>query len=153
MDILKTFFGFDIDPMDEGREDFKIVDAGTVVSVGEAKGTNGGIKREYINQVDSHRERLGLTDAVPGLLLINNQMDVTGIVERRETQVSPEQICHARRMNVLIVRTIDLLYLMRHLEDNVNTRGTLLGLIRGGGGGWLAADPSAYRIVTGDEST
>jgi hypothetical protein len=138
--------------VDEGREDFKIVDAKTVVAVGEAKGTNGGIKRDHINQVDSHRERLGLTDAVPGLLLINNQMDVSGIAKRGETQVALEQVRHARRMNVLIARTIDLLYLMRYLEDDVDKRAKLLALIRGGGG-WLAAGPSGYRIVTGEGST
>jgi len=104
-----------------------------------------------VNQVDSHRERLGLTDAVPGLLLINNQMDVPGIAKRQATQVALEQVRHARRMNVLIVRTIDLLHLMRHLEDDVDKRAKFLALVRGGGG-WLAADASGYRIVTGEGS-
>ncbi len=149
VEILKNFFMAQVDPLDEGREDFKILAAETVVAVGEAKGTNAGIKREHVNQVDSHRERLGLTDVVPGLLLINNQMDVSGITRRQATQVSPEQVRHARRMNILIVRTIDLLYLMRHLEDDAGRGAKLLALIRGGGG-WLAADPSGYRIVTGE---
>lgn len=151
VNILKGFFGLDVDPIDEGREDFKIIDAKTIVCVGEAKGTNGGIKRDHINQVDSHRERLGLTDAVPGLLVINNQMDVPGIAKRRATQVPPEQVRHARRMNVLIVRTIDLLFLMRHLEGDADKRGQFIALIRGGGG-WLDADSSKYRIVTGEKS-
>ena len=133
--ILKDFFGLDVDPLDEGREDFKIVDeAKGVIAAGEAKGTNGGIKREHINQVDSHRERLGLDATLPGLLLINNQMDVTGVAKRQDTQVAPEQISHARHLNVLVVRTIDLLYLMRHLEAEPDRRDKFLGILRSGGG-------------------
>ncbi|PYP34806.1 MAG: hypothetical protein DMD48_15245 [Gemmatimonadetes bacterium] len=151
VDILKDFFGFAVDPLDEGREDFKLVedtDAKAVITVGEVKGTNGGIKREHINQVDSHRERLGVSADVPGLLVINNQMDVTGITKRHETQIAAEHIRHARKLNVLLVRTIDLLYLMRHLEAESERRAKVLGLLRSGGG-WLSAGPAGYELVPG----
>ena len=151
VNILKDFFGFAVDPLDEGREDFKLVedtDAKAVITVGEVKGTNGGIKREHINQVDSHRERLGVSADVPGLLVINNQMDVTGITKRHETQIAAEHIRHARKLNVLLVRTIDLLYLMRHLEAESERRAKVLGLLRSGGG-WLSAGPAGYELVPG----
>ena len=150
VEILGKFFALDVDPVDEGREDFKIIDGKTIVCIGEAKGTNAGIKREHINQVDSHRERLGLTDVVPGLLLINNQMDISEVTKRLETQVALDQVRHARRMNVLIMRTVDVLHLMRHLENQPRPREQFLSLIRSGGG-WLTAGPLDYRIVTGDE--
>lgn len=149
VEILKTFFGFSVDTLDEGRDDFKIIDdARAPIVIGEVKGTNGGVKREHINQVDSHRERLGLGADVPGLLVINNQMDITGIAKRHEAQVAQEQVRHARHHNVLVVRTIDLVYLMRHLEVDLERREKFLGLLRGRGG-WLSAGPSGYEVVTG----
>jgi len=148
VEILKSFFGLDVDPLDEGREDFKVISRGEIVSVGESKGTNSGIKREYINQVDSHRERLGFGVDVPGVLIINNQMDVSSVEGRLATQIAPEQVAHARRLNVAIMRTIDLLYLMRHLENDAVRGAKLLQLIRSGGG-WLCADQANYRLITG----
>src|SRR3990167_1501324 len=140
VDILENFFGFKVDPIDEGREDAKILDGyGNVIAVVEIKGTNKGIKREHVNQVDSHRERNAFTDEVPGVLFINNEMDIEGIEERLNTKVPSEQIKHAVNMNVLIVRTIDLLFLMKHLESDPSKRERVIELINSGGG-WLKAD-------------
>jgi hypothetical protein len=49
---------------------------------------------------------------------------------------------------VLVVRTIDLLYLMRHLEAEPDRRDKFLGLLRSGGG-WISAGPSGYELLTG----
>src|SRR3972149_20082 len=138
VEILERYFCLQVDPIDEGREDFKIVGGETVIALGETKGTNSGIKREHINQVDSHRERSGLGPEVPGLLIINSQMDLAGIAKRLETTVAAEQIAHARRLNILIVRTIDLLYLMRRLEAETNRAGAFVSILSRGGG-WLKA--------------
>lgn len=145
--ILKNFFGLSVDPIDEGREDAKILnESGKVIAIVEVKGTNKGIKREHINQVDSHRERNGFTDEVPGILIINNEMDIEGIEERLNTKVSDEQIKHAVNMNVLIVRTIDFLFLMKHLESDPSKRERVIELINSGGG-WLKADRDGYGII------
>jgi hypothetical protein len=105
--ILQGFFGLRIDASETFREDAKILDdADKVLAFVEIKGTKGGIKREYINQVDSHRERAGLSASLPGVLIINNEMSVTGIKARFETTVAAEQIEHAKVLNVLIIRTI-----------------------------------------------
>ncbi len=56
--ILRGFFGLKVDAPEEFREDAKVLDdADKVLAFIEIKGTKGGIKREHINQVDSHREQ------------------------------------------------------------------------------------------------
>jgi len=146
--ILERFFGLNVDPLDEGREDAKILDqdGSDTLAVVEVKGTNKGIKREHINQVDSHRERHGLSESTPGVLFINNEMTKRGIESRLETAVPADQVGRAKKLNVLIVRTIDLLFLMRHLESRSDRGEELMRLVRSGGG-WLSADADGYRLV------
>ncbi len=147
--ILEDFFDLKIDPIDENREDAKIIDEdGSVLAMIEAKGTNKGIKREYVNQVDSHRERNELPTSIPGVLLINNEMSIAEIDKRLETKVPDEQIKHAKNFNILIVRTIDLLFLMRHLEDSPDRKDELMRILLSGGG-WLRADSDGYELVVG----
>lgn len=146
--ILRDYFGLNAEPTDEYVEDARIMGhEGVVLAHVETKGSKRGLKRENINQVDSHRERHGLDSATPGLLLINNEMTVAGIEERLQTKMSKEHIAHARAMNVLVMRTIDLLFLMKHLEDNERRGDEFLALLRAGGG-WLSADAEGHRIVT-----
>lgn len=148
--ILERFFQFKIDPIDEGREDAKIIgEDGSVLVIVEAKGTKKGIKREHINQVDSHRERNELPPSIPGVLFINNEMSVEGIDKRFETKVPKDQIKHAKKLNILIIRTIDLLFLMRHLENNSKRKDKLKKLLFSGGG-WLRAGSKGYQILEGE---
>ena len=146
VETLQDFFALTVDPTDEGREDFKVLVDNSVGCMGESKGTNGGVKREHINQVDSHRERAGLGHDIPGLLIVNNHMDVQSVSKRMETPVAKEQVAHAHAMNVTFVRTIDLLFLMRHLETTEDRSEAFLSILRGGGG-WLHADSEGYRLV------
>ena len=116
--ILRGLFGLKVDAPEEYREDAKILDdPDSVLAFVEIKGTKSGIKREHINQVDSHRERASLASTVPGVLVINNEMSIAGIKDRFKTTVPGEQIDHAKKLNVLIIRTIDLLFLIRQFED------------------------------------
>ena len=147
--ILEKFFGLKVDPIDEGREDGKILDADLrILAIFEVKGIKVGVGRNQINQVDSHREGNGMLATTPGILFINNQMDVSGIKERVETIIAQEQIAHAVRNGVTIVRTIDLIFLMKHLEaKGVGARGAELLRLFNTGGGWLKAGPGRYELV------
>jgi hypothetical protein len=147
--ILQEFFGLKVEAPEDFREDAKLIDDNTAdtIAFAEIKGTKAGIKREHINQVDSHRERAGLSPIVPGVLIINNEMSVSGIKERSETTVPREQIDHAKRQNVLIIRTIDLLYLIRQLEDDPGRKEKFLEIVRSGGG-WLRVTPTAYQVLS-----
>jgi hypothetical protein len=146
--ILRSFYGLKVETLEEYREDAKIVaDKGEAIAFVEIKGTKAGIKREHINQVDSHRERASLPSTVPGVLVMNNEMSVTGIKERFETTVPGEQIDHAKKLNVLIIRTIDLLFLVRQFEDIPNRKEKFLEILRSGGG-WLRVAATDYQVVS-----
>lgn len=139
--ILRDFFSLNVTDVEEFKEDALIRDQeGKPLIVLEIKGTKSGVKREYINQVDSHRERRGLNSSLPGLLIINDQMDVEEISERLATTVASEQIVHAQKMNVLILKTIDLLFLMRFLESNSEAGKVLLDHCTKGGGRLIIND-------------
>lgn len=147
--IFQKFFGYKVEVIEEYREDLKILDdSGDVFVLVEVKGTNKGVKREYINQVDSHRERNSMEVSTPGLLIINNEMNVEGIEERFETIVPEEHITHAKKFNILIIRTIDLLNLLILLENkDVLSRKNIMTELIKKGGGWLKASPQDYEVV------
>jgi len=146
IDIFTDFFKQKVDPVDNGKEDFKILDEeGNPICVVETKGTNKGVKRESINQVDSHRERSQIDTSVLGLLVINDQMKKNSIEEKLETYVVEEHIKHAELNNVMIMRTIDLLYLMKFLEDK-DAKEEFDKILKEKVG-WLKADENGYEII------
>lgn len=147
--ILREFFGLRVDDTDQGKEDSKIVDErGNALALLEIKGVKGGVKREHINQVDSHRERSGLSPEKPGLLVINTGLELTDIRRRLAATLAGEQVQYAKKSNVLIIRTIDLLHLMRQLEPiSLADRAERFMEHARAGGGWLRADESRCIIL------
>jgi hypothetical protein len=103
------------------REDIALVDsAGKTVALAEIKGVSRGVAREHVNQADSHRERNGLAPEFPSLLIINVNMRGSSSVTDKDQAVANEQIQHATRNNVLVLRTLDLLNLASlHLENKL----------------------------------
>ena len=94
------------------REDLTLVDStGNIVALVEVKGVSKGVTREHVNQADSHRERSGMPSEFPSLLIINTNMKNSISLADKDQTVAPEQIQHACRNNVLILRTLDLLNL------------------------------------------
>lgn len=81
------------------------------------------------------------------MLFINNEMSIAGINKRLEPKVPHDQIKHAKTLNILIVRTIDLLFLTRHLENNPDRQAELMRLLLSSGG-WLRADSEGYGVVS-----
>ncbi len=147
--VMGHFFALKLDPMDERREDFKILDdCNSILAFVECKGVNRSVRFEDVNQVDTNRERSGSDDSTPGILVINSDRSTEGIDERLAAVVDTKQTKHARVLNVLIIRTIDLLFLMMHLEEKPPAeRGdVLLGLLRRGGG-WLRCDRDGHELV------
>lgn len=145
--LLRGFFQLNVSSIEEYIEDAKIVDEkGAPLAFIETKGTKAGIQRGFISQVDAHRDRHELSASVPGLLIVNNEMSVNTIDKRLQTTVAAEQIKHARNLNVLIIRTIDLLFLMKQLEGFVDKKKILLDLMKSGGG-WLKATRDDHRVV------
>ena len=107
--LLREFLGIELEVEDKRIEDAMLKDAeGKILAVVEIKGVNRNFGREDINQVDSHRERLGLPAQTPGVLIMNTLMAATSLAEKDQPP-HPDIIKKAVADNVLMVRTLDLL--------------------------------------------
>jgi len=146
-DVLEFFFGLDVDRTDEGKEDLRILADGNTAAFVEVKGTNKGVKREHINQVDSHRERAEVGPEISGVLVVNNEMRIDGIEERVRTKIAEEQIAHAKKLNVRIIKTVDLLLAMRWMEGRTNRGSELLRHLCGKAG-WLVFDEERGLVLS-----
>lgn len=124
VEVLRDFFGVNLKSEERYIEDAVIYDdRDRPIYVLEIKGVNGGIKREHINQVDSHRERLGLTAEIPGLFVVNDFMDVENFEERKLKAFDAQNLAHAKTNNVRILRTIMLFEMMLALENATDRKG------------------------------
>jgi hypothetical protein len=101
----------------------------------ETQSAEGNIDTDAIARIDKDRKTAGLPEHIPAVLFINCDMSVRNIAKRADAAVGEQVIKYAKDLNVLIVRTIDLLLLMRQLEIHL----LLLG------GSWLKADQESHR--------
>ena len=148
IETLKKGFGLKIDDQDEYREDFKILDSnGKVMVFGEIKGTNSGVKREHINQVDSHRERASISHEFPAILIINTHIKNSRTVDEKDQPVPSEQIRHAANNNILIVRTLDLLCYLRIFLSEQKRKDEMVDILRNNSG-WMVASNTGWEIRT-----
>ncbi|HEY0456657.1 MAG TPA: hypothetical protein VGE41_09810 [Verrucomicrobiae bacterium] len=131
VDVLRNFFHLNVKSKENYVEDATICDSRDETEyVIEVKGVKGGLKREHVNQVDSHRERLGLGTEVSGLLIINDFMDIDGIEERKKKEFDPAQLKHAENLNIKILRTTTLFETMLKHEENPQRKQVFLKLCR-----------------------
>lgn len=154
--VIRLFvegFGISVDEKDELREDFKLLNsASEPVCLCEVKGTNKGVKREHINQSDSHRERSGFDERFPSLLIINTHIKNARSVVEKDQELADEQIRHAVKMNVLILRTIDLLGMLRIFLIGKLNREDLENLLSKNRG-WLRVEGQNYKVIDGQTAT
>ncbi len=144
---LDGFFKLKMNVREEFIEDFTILDnEGEPCVLCEVKGTKGGLKREHLNQLDSHRERRNLSADLPAVLFINNEMERQGFEDRLGTSLAEEQVKHAIKLRILVFRTIDFLYYM-HQSEKTADRGDALIKIMKTEMGWLCASKDAYDII------
>jgi hypothetical protein len=130
------------------REDLTLIDSnGNAVALVEAKGVSKGVTREHVNQADSHRERNGMSPEFPSILIINTNMKNSVSLADKDQSVATEQILHACRNNVLILRTLDLLNLVSlHLGGKLTPDEVVELLIKSRG--WLKVG-NTVEILTG----
>lgn len=149
-EVLSAGLTFSTDTIDEFREDLKLLnEAGETWCVAEVKGVNRGVKREHINQTDSHRERSGFSSATPALLVVNVAMRARKSIAGRDVPIADEQILHAKSMNVLIIRTLDLLRLVKLYFSEAVSRDEVQGLFSSESG-WLRVSDSDWKVVTSE---
>ena len=145
--VLSDGFSFKINSADELREDLKILnDNNDPLIFVEIKGTNRGVKREYINQTDSHRDRAGLYSTFPSLLIINTHIKNSASIDDKDQEIPGDQIKHAVKIGVLILRTLDLFFLLAHKDRGNITQQTLIEILCNNVG-WLKVCPSKWEII------
>lgn len=148
--MLAAVLGTKVDNVDEFREDVKLIgEDGKVIAVCEIKGINRSVKRENINQTDSHRERSGFDENFPALLIANTNIKAARSLAEKNQEIAVEQVKHAVHMRVLIMRTIDLLGLLRLVlcekQTPETTRALLLSSV-----GWLRVDGDEVLVLGGE---
>ena len=142
------------DTIERFAEDFAFVDEGGVLrAIGEAKAISRHVGFSHVDQLNWHRTQLlaaveddgdgendrdpGPPPAVtPGVLVANVFRNEEHLTRRLGERVSGPIAAHARRSNVLILRTADLLQLVARRLD-ARDAAELADLILQGGGGWL----------------
>jgi hypothetical protein len=130
VEILRDYFSLTLSSEERYIEDALILgDDGKPLFVVEVKGVNGGLKREHVNQVDSHRERLQLPPEIPGLLIINDYMDLEGLEARAQNVFDEQHITRAKNSNIKILRTTVLFQIMLAAENIQDRKSYLLSLL------------------------
>lgn len=149
-DILNVTLGMKVDMVEEFREDIKLIDNdGKVACVCEVKGINKGVTRENINQTDSHRERSGFDASFPALFVANTNIKSARNIAEKEQEIAAEQVKHAVHMRVLVMRTIDLLGLLRLVLARVLTTADARSLVLSNIG-WLRVESDIVQVLTGE---
>lgn len=148
--ILEAALGTKIDAIDDFREDLKLLgEDGKIVCVCEVKGINRGIKRENINQTDSHRERSGFDNQFPALLIANTNIKSARSIVEKDQEIAQDQVVHAVRMNILIMRSLDLIGLLRLVLAGELTQHDALSLVLSNTG-WLRVQADNFQVIKGE---
>ncbi|MCH8821516.1 hypothetical protein IID23_03245 [Patescibacteria group bacterium] len=128
--VLERGFGYIIDETDNYREDLKILekpksDSATeetkTLALVEVKGVGSNVSRSAINQLDDHKEDNGLDSSFPGILIINTFIKKSSL-EDKDVAVDAQQIAHASKHNVIILRTLDLLRALEIIARDSNKK-------------------------------
>ncbi|WP_414440383.1 hypothetical protein [Burkholderia sp. 22PA0106] len=147
--ILHAALGTPIDATDDLREDIKLLNEdGKVIAICEVKGINRGVGRENINQTDSHRDRSGFDNRLPAILIANTHIKSARSIAEKDQEIDGQQIRHAVNMRILVMRTIDLLGVLRLvLAGKVaqeDARALILGNV-----GWLRVEGDGINVLNG----
>ena len=145
--VLREGFGFNLDENDEFKEDAKILDSDNKpIILVEIKGTNGSVTRQNVYQAESHRERANLPSYFPSILIINTDIKNSRNLEEKDHQIADEQVKLARNLNILILRTLDLLNLLRLLMKNSISRDDVIRIMKEESG-WLRGKRSRGKLI------
>jgi hypothetical protein len=147
MEVFNRLFPLKPKRQEAFREDFSLINAtGSEVALVEVKGVSKGVSRESVNQADSHRERSGRSADFPSILIVNSNVTKASSLADKEVPVAPEQIAHAVTMNVLILRTLDLLELSAMLMNEQLTPAKVISLLTESRG-WLKVGKASVELV------
>ena len=144
--LFESVFGLKVQCMDREERLLVVKDDDSPLALVESEGIQGPVQMASIERLARARKQHGLSDSFPAVLLINNDMAITNIGERSATTIAPGILENAVRQNVLVMRSIDLLFLLNHLEKSPNKKRRMLDLLTSGGG-WLKASTGSYDVI------
>lgn len=148
INIFVKFFEISLVKEDEFVEDASLKDeSGNRTAVFEIKGVNRNFDRQNVNQVDSHRERLGLQPNIPGILVMNTLMSAKSLNEKDQPP-HPDIIKKAVTDNVLLLRTIDLLRFADGVEAGILKKEDFMDTLMSQSG-WLKVADNKCEVVKG----
>jgi hypothetical protein len=145
--VMREGFGFEVEIVEEFKEDVKILKGGKIIALCEVKGTTASVKREYVNQADSHRERSGFPNTFPVLLVVNTHRSASVLADK-DKPIPSDQVQHALRMNVLRMRSLDLLRLVELVHRGIVDTAELEGVLTTSTG-WLKVEAEGYELAAG----
>jgi len=144
--LFESVFGLKVQCMDREERLLVVKDDDSPLALVESEGIQGPVQMASIERLARARKQHGLSDSFPAVLLINNDMAITNIGERSATTIAPGILENAVRQNVLVMRSIDLLFLLNHLEKSPNKKRRMLDLLTSCGG-WLKASTGSYDVI------
>jgi hypothetical protein len=144
--LFESVFDLKVQCIDREERFLVVKDDDSPVALVESEGIQGGVQTASIERLARARRQHGLRDLFPAALLINNDMAVTNVGERSATSIGSDVLEAAVQQNVLIMRTIDLLFLLNHLEKSPNKKSRMLHLLTSGSG-WLKASTGSYDVI------
>ncbi len=98
--------------------------------------SEGEITRDGGDQALKTWQNQGFQESLAQVLFTNSNESMPGMSRRAEAGVAYEVVRYAPDRHVLIVGTINLLFLLQRLESNLHGKTKRLHLLRSGGG-WL----------------
>lgn len=132
--VLESVFDLKVQA-DKNRDCLIITDHhGRPIFMMAGPSTEKSVEKAFVNEIHEQRKMAGLPDTTPAVLVINSDMLIHNINQRAKAPVPEEVVNHAKDLNVLIVRTIDLLLVMRQLEKDAHRGRKLTHLLLSGGG-------------------
>ena len=132
--ILESVFDFHVEVAADRKNAVITEDDHRPILLFQSSSTDKGIDKDFIDQIHMYRESMGLSKSLRAILFVNSDMASKDIRARAEKGVVEDIVRYAAAQNVLIVRTIDLLLLMRQLEKDSERKKRLMQLFLAPGG-------------------
>jgi hypothetical protein len=136
--ILESVFDLHVEVEADRKSAMITEDDHRPILIFQSYSTDKDFDRDLIDQIHMHQESKGLSKTLRAILFVNSDKASSDIRARAEKEVAEGIVRYALEQNVLIVRTIDLLFLMRQLERDSERKKRLMQLFLSRGG-WLRA--------------
>jgi hypothetical protein len=144
--ILENVFDLKVDLGEDSTSATIMFDEQHPAGVIDTQSMEGEPDENSITGTERLCQRRGFPETMPAVLFANDHSVVHEVSKRAQAEVPRDLASYAKKKNILILRTIDLLFLMQELESNTYRKTKLMHLLLSGGG-CLEADGAHHKIV------